>query len=627
MAHGVPVAVQRQANFEAEWERGNYPLESRHVPVFDAKVLDDITLGRCVVLHASPARQFLSNRLHINPVFVVDEGATKFRVVHDLSAMMHGESVNNTTVFEDAPVVECGHIFAACLYRIWSLRQKWPDKRILISKMDVKSAFRQIPLDLTGPLLGYRYKDLVVVDLRLQFGWRSSPGWWSLAGGAIEWSVQQDSPSEGPFPGKVAADFVSHVTVVQSASNTMVAVPLDERAKRRLKGGARRDPVWARMYVDDLIMVMVEWEQDLLLAVTRSAAHAHFRLLGEPQSGTPPAISQNKVTNWDTTMTVLGWEVDTVAMLIRMPANKRSSLLSLLELWQPDRQHAQRGELWVLLGKLSWAAHGVTAGKFFLWRLRGVLRGGQPTAKSSGRGLVVLSVEALKDLVFWRWAVGPRVGAAALSKPISAIVKRKADRQWWSDASHDAVGGFCETTGVWWRYDLTAEQRTRLNKGTKVQMGDGSIHINLLELLGMVMTAWVVVVVEKQTPTLTGETVLLRGDNTSAVGWVEKGGGASDPRSGGLLRLLGALELSGGWSFGAQHVPGKLNQIADGISRWDIMSVQAELQARYPHVRWRQSTLGQHEGQIITAALAKSWPETAWEQRLWASITQRGLNG
>ncbi|KAG5178050.1 hypothetical protein JKP88DRAFT_350439 [Tribonema minus] len=53
--------------------------------------------------------------------------------------------------------------------------------------MDVKSAFRQLALDVRGPLLGYRYNDLVVVDLRLQFGWRSSPGWWSLAGGAIEW--------------------------------------------------------------------------------------------------------------------------------------------------------------------------------------------------------------------------------------------------------------------------------------------------------------------------------------------------------------------------------------------------------------------------------------------------------
>ncbi|KAG5176403.1 hypothetical protein JKP88DRAFT_351103 [Tribonema minus] len=43
------------------------------------------------------------------------------------------------------------------------------------------------------------YNDLVVVDLRLQFGWRSSPGWWSLAGGAIErwyrcrWTTEPDA--------------------------------------------------------------------------------------------------------------------------------------------------------------------------------------------------------------------------------------------------------------------------------------------------------------------------------------------------------------------------------------------------------------------------------------------------
>ncbi|KAG5181735.1 hypothetical protein JKP88DRAFT_246102 [Tribonema minus] len=146
VAHGVP--VKRQADFEAEWTRGSYPLEPRHVPVFDCKVLNYIALGRCIVMHAAVVRMYFSTRLHINPVFVVDEGAAKFRVVHDLSALLHGESVdNNTTVFEDAPVVECGHIFEAMLYRIWSLRQAWPRKRILISKMDVKSAFRQLALD------------------------------------------------------------------------------------------------------------------------------------------------------------------------------------------------------------------------------------------------------------------------------------------------------------------------------------------------------------------------------------------------------------------------------------------------------------------------------------------------
>ncbi|KAG5189787.1 hypothetical protein JKP88DRAFT_176612 [Tribonema minus] len=125
VAHGVPVSVKRQADFEAEWTRGNYPLEPRHVPVFDCKVLEDIALGRCVVMHAAIARMYFSTRLHINPVFVVDEGAAKLRVVHDLSALLHGESVNNTTVFEEAPVVECGHIFEAMLY-VWTCIYKGP---------------------------------------------------------------------------------------------------------------------------------------------------------------------------------------------------------------------------------------------------------------------------------------------------------------------------------------------------------------------------------------------------------------------------------------------------------------------------------------------------------------------
>ena len=41
---------------------------------------------------------------------------------------------------------------------------------------------------------------------------------------------------------------------------------------------------------------------------------------------------------------------------------------------------------------------------------------------------------------------------------ISALIERPADVTLLSDASYTAVGGHCQQTGVWWRYDLEEEQ-------------------------------------------------------------------------------------------------------------------------------------------------------------------------
>ena len=40
--------------------------------------------------------------------------------------------------------------------------------------------------------------------------------------------------------------------------------------------------------------------------------------------------------------------------------------------------------------------------------------------------------------------------------------------------------------------------------------------------------------------------------------------------------------MSSGWDFDALHVPGVLNDVADGISRWKESEIHANLLARAP---------------------------------------------
>ena len=94
-----------------------------------------------------------------------------------------------------------------------------------------------------------------------------------------------------------------------------------------------------------------------------------------------------------------------------------------------------------------------------------------------------------------------------------------------------------------------------------------AITNNLLELAGMCMTARVVHVVGDR-PQTAGDAVLLRGEDVSAVSWVNKYGGAKDRRAGLLMRLLGSMEITSGWCHIAKHIPGVDSTLANGISRW-----------------------------------------------------------
>ena len=57
----------------------------------------------------------------------------------------------------------------------------------MLSKIDVTEALRQVSVQWAGaPVFGYVFRELVVADRRLQFGRRSSPGFFGLFSAALE---------------------------------------------------------------------------------------------------------------------------------------------------------------------------------------------------------------------------------------------------------------------------------------------------------------------------------------------------------------------------------------------------------------------------------------------------------
>ena len=186
LAPGAPVGVSGGGDLTAELAYGNHPGIAQHDVAIHKKICEDVVYGRALVFNLHFAGEILG--LRISPLSVVLE--PKFRNIHDLAFARAGglTSVNGDTDFDSAPPSELGHVLREVLPRVMVLRQTHgSNARILLCRMDVKDAFRQALVDPVGaPVFGYVVRDRVVVDLRLQFGWRNSPGFWGLMASPLD---------------------------------------------------------------------------------------------------------------------------------------------------------------------------------------------------------------------------------------------------------------------------------------------------------------------------------------------------------------------------------------------------------------------------------------------------------
>ena len=88
------------------------------------------------------------------------------------------------------------------------------------------------------------------------------------------------------------------------------------------------------------------------MRASASLASVHFRLFGPPLPTDPPLLAPAKVSSWSTSLDVLGWTIDTIAMVFSLTSAKLLQLSLLLEAWPPARAVASEYELRSLMRKL-----------------------------------------------------------------------------------------------------------------------------------------------------------------------------------------------------------------------------------------------------------------------------------
>ena len=183
-----------------------------------------------------------------------------------------------------------------------------------LSKMDIEEAYRLVPDD--KHLLGIKWDNHTYVDITLPFGLRSAPIIFTALTDALQWILERRG--------------VSHVA----------------------------------HYLDDYVTLGAPESGECL------ANHQTiFQVCQE--HGIP--LAPHKTVGPTTCLIFLGIEIDTTRMELRLPHEKLSRLLELLQEWQ-FKKACTRESLESLLGHLNHACQVVKPGRSFIGRLITIYR-------------------------------------------------------------------------------------------------------------------------------------------------------------------------------------------------------------------------------------------------------------
>ena len=271
--------------------------------------------------------------LKCSGVGVVPKKNGKWRMIHHLSAPA-GQSINDG-IAKDNFSLHYSSVDDAT--RILSRL----GKGAFLAKVDLKSAFRMVPVQRDDwELLGIQWKQAFYVDTCLPFGLRSAPYLFNQFAEALQWILQNNYGFE----------CLIH-------------------------------------YLDDYLIITPAnfSECHHLLTIFLSVC----KLLGIP-------VAFDKVEGPATLIVFLGLELDSVKQQIRLPVDKLEAILKELGEWQ-QQDKATKCQLLSLIGKLSFAAKAVPAGRLFTRRLIKL-----STKAKRLHHHIRLNQEAKADILWWK---------------------------------------------------------------------------------------------------------------------------------------------------------------------------------------------------------------------------------
>ena len=390
----------------------------------------------------------------------------------------------------------------------------------LLAKVDIKSAYRIVPVHPEDrSLLGMRWDGALYVDAALPFGLRSAPKIFSAMADALEWRLKYEGV-ETIF--HYLDDFL------------IVAPPGSSRCAENL---------------------------DKLLSL--------FKRLQIP-------IAPEKLEGPTTRLTFLGIELDTRALILRLPDGKLAELKALLADWM-GKKSCLKKDLQSLTGKLQHASKVVRPGRTFMRRMFDLLKG-----ISRKQQFIRLNTAFRSDLVWWyvfleKWN-GTSMMPTELKTPRYQLI---------TDASGTfGCGAYSENRWLQYQWPIETEA--------------WSIVVKELIPIVMALILW--------GQYWSGNVVLMQCDNRAVVD-VLNSGFAKDSILMHLLRCVFFISAHFEVTVKAAHIPGRENIAADALSRNNLCLFRAQVPQADP-----ESTPIPGELVDLLVHQQPDWMSTAWSR-------------
>jgi hypothetical protein len=243
----------------------------------------------------------------------------------------------------------------------------------------------------------------------------------------------------------------------------------------------------------------------------------------------------------------LGIEVDAVSRTLTLPPKKLVEIKSLVENWSL-KSRVTKKELQMFLGKLNWCTRVVSGGRTFLRNLINLLC----KLKQSNHH-IRLNTAAKSDINWWAVALVEFHGKTPFLNDVPV-----PSYYFGTDACTNGGGGHfgCDWFHVNWNLDVP-------------ELAEA--HINVKELMSVFIAARI------WSPYWYGRQIVVRSDNMAAVASINK----STSRSSDLLPIVKELfwlTIKYNFKLSAVFIPGKLNILADHLSRLD--DIESAFQAK-----------------------------------------------
>ena len=272
---------------------------------------------------------------------------------------------------------------------------------------------------------------------------------------------------------------------------------------------------------------------DVIGHATVSQANPSFQCLKDLLLELGFALSDKKMVAPTTKCICLGIELDTETFTAAIPADKLEKISKMCQQWQ-HKVKCKKRELQSLLGSLLYISKCVHSSRPFLNRMLDLLRA------SHKHELVTLNVDFKRDLN-WFCEFLPVFNGSAFFK-------------------HDSIQGEIEL-------DASLEGLGAIynNQVYAVPLAKGYLNMDIaqLEMLNILLAlrCWA-----SQWAT---KTILVRCDNAAVV-TILNSGKTKDPTLAAICRNISMETAKADIRLNTVHIPGKLNVIADSLSRFHI---------------------------------------------------------